>query len=62
MQKPQEKTAVLGAMHRVVEGQMFSKCVHCGAMAEQLNKPCPTYLAKAAKLLPEAIATGASIK
>lgn len=60
MQNPQEKTVVIGAMHRVAVGQMFSKCVHCGAMAEKLNKPCPAYMAEAAQLLEEAKATGST--
>lgn len=60
MQSTQEKTIVVGAMHLVVEGQMFSKCVHCGAMAEKLNKPCHGYMAEAAQLLEEAKATGSA--
>lgn len=61
MQNPQGKTVVVvGAMHRVAEGQMFSKCVHCGAMAEKLKKPCPAYMAEAAQLLEEAKATGST--
>ena len=43
-------TVVVGAMHRAEEGAMFSICVHCGAMAEELSKPCKAYLGEAAEL------------
>lgn len=46
-----EGTVVVGAMHRTKEGGMFSVCVYCGAMAEQLVRPCPEYMKEAATMM-----------
>lgn len=42
------ETVTVGAMHQCRKDDQFSRCVHCGAMAEQLAKPCKHFLALAA--------------
>ena len=40
----------VGAMHQCKTGEPYSTCVYCGATAEKLNAPCPSYMQQVAQL------------
>lgn len=38
----------VGAMHQCKKGELYSTCIHCGAIAEKLNSPCPNFMRQVA--------------
>lgn len=45
---PDPELVTVGAMHKCRTGAQFDQCVNCGAMAEELAKPCKSFLTEAA--------------